>query len=195
MNQQWKLWVNRSHAPPQPELMIRLKQTHKRKSRQGDCSGRHWRRWSLLSTSPVITRSVIPMPFPSQCNKRSLMFWTGEFTEEMTYLKCRSSVVNPLRHLPERENKNICKKNSSGWRHKSVKSANFTSHSAVCSKVMQVYNNESITALHYWPFLRRTRWWPWIPLTKGQYCGKCVHMHYAQTLSTSFLITKHKRLS
>ena len=36
----------------------------KRKGRQHDCPGRHWRRWSLTSTSPMTARGVILTTVP-----------------------------------------------------------------------------------------------------------------------------------
>ena len=41
--------------------------TQKRKCRQYDCPSRHWGRWSLPSTSPMTTRTVILTTFPFQC--------------------------------------------------------------------------------------------------------------------------------
>ena len=42
------------------EYVVRFYGCHiqERKGRQGDCLGRHWERWSLLSTSPVTSRTV-----------------------------------------------------------------------------------------------------------------------------------------
>ena len=51
---------NRTIAP----MPVKQPWTQKRKGRQGDCSGRHWGRWSLPSTSPVMNRAVTLTTFP-----------------------------------------------------------------------------------------------------------------------------------
>ena len=59
-------------------IMCMALQTQKRKGRQSDSLGIHWRRWSLSSTSPVNTRAVILTTFPFQ--------WKENFSENMWHL-------------------------------------------------------------------------------------------------------------
>ena len=47
---------------------------------------------------------------------------------------------------------------------------------------------------HYWPFVRLSRWWPMVPLTTGQQCGKPFHV-MTSSWAKPVLIFLYKQLS
>ena len=60
---EWDFFFNFSICPRSWKWIDTSTWTQKMKGRQGDCPGRHWGRWSLLSTSPVTARAVILTKF------------------------------------------------------------------------------------------------------------------------------------
>ena len=44
--------------------------------------------------------------------------------------------------------------------------------------------------MYNWPFVRRTHWWQWIPLTKSQKYGNCVHVMIYRS-NVLYMITLH----
>ena len=78
---EWPLMQRFAEAKPAIQAMTSL--TQRRKGRQGDCLGRHWRRWSLSVTYlprtkwPPFRRRHIQMHF----HERKLLYFDSDFTE------------------------------------------------------------------------------------------------------------------
>ena len=61
------------------------------------------------------------------------------------------------------------------WLHKSAMATRITGHVAAFQQLVQENSKWNIKSLHYWPFVKGPVCDRWIPLRKGQLCGKSRH--------------------